>query len=68
MKRRISGALTVEASLIIGLSLIIFGATVIMAYDTFYESLEYVSNQYEEVDVISIFKLSEGFRQVFNKK
>lgn len=67
MTRRFLGALTVEASLIIGLSLLIFGATVVMAYDTFYESLEYVSNQYEDVDAISIFKMSEGFRRVLEK-
>lgn len=67
MTRRFLGALTVEASLIIGLSLLVFGATVVMAYDTFYESLEYVSNQYEDVDAISIFKMSEGFRRMLGK-
>lgn len=70
MKRnnRLKAALTVEASLIIGLCLIIFGEAINLAYDTFYESLDYVSEGYEDVDVISIFKLSDGINEVFGGK
>ena len=63
---RLKGSYTVEASVIISVSFILFGMAVALAYELFKESLVYVGQSGMEFDSVKLFRLRETAIDLYN--
>ena len=57
---KLKGSYTVEAAYIFSFCILIVGMAIGIAFDLFYEALEYVSYEPDGFDAVSLFRTKEG--------
>ncbi|SEA48418.1 hypothetical protein SAMN02910384_01608 [Pseudobutyrivibrio sp. ACV-2] len=63
---RLKGSYTVEASMIISFSFLVFGMAVCIGFELFKSTVEYVSYKPDTFDAVQAFRLKEGVVGIFN--
>ncbi len=57
---------TVEATVVISLCMILFGAAVMVCFEVFKDTIDYVSHEPDTFDSVSLFRIKEGLVGIFN--
>jgi hypothetical protein len=57
---KLKASYTVEATIVISLSFIVFGVAIMVAYDLFQLILEYVLSKNSSFDAVTAFRVKEG--------
>ncbi|MDC7278943.1 hypothetical protein NXH64_05425 [Butyrivibrio fibrisolvens] len=57
---RLKGSYTVEAAYVFSFCILIVGMAICIAFDLFYEALDYVSYQPDAFDAVGLFRKKEG--------
>lgn len=56
----LKGSYTVEATVVISICMIMFGTAVLLSYELFQSSIEYVSYKPDSFDAVKVFRIKEG--------
>ncbi len=64
---KLKGSYTVEATVIISLCFILFGAAVTASYSLFQSTLNYVENCNNEIKAVEMFRLKEEARHLMEE-
>ena len=57
---RLKASYTVEAAYVFSFCFLLVGMGICLAFDVFYDAIEYVSYEPEEFDAVSLFRIKEG--------
>ncbi|SCZ78849.1 hypothetical protein [Pseudobutyrivibrio xylanivorans] len=57
---RLKGSYTVEAAYVFSFCILIVGMAICIAFDLFYDALDYVSYQPDTFDAVGLFRKKEG--------
>lgn len=60
MRLNLKTSYTVEAAYIFSFCILIVGSAIIIAFDLFYEALDYVSYDSDSFDAVGLFRAKEG--------
>ncbi|SDB37312.1 hypothetical protein SAMN02910298_01804 [Pseudobutyrivibrio sp. YE44] len=66
INKSLKASYTVEATVVISLCLILFSSAVVLSYEIFKETLDYVAYKPSAFDPVKTFRTKEGIVGIFN--
>ena len=60
MRLKLKGSYTVEAAYIFSFCILIVGMSICIAFDMFYDAIDYVSYEPDGFDAVRLFRTKEG--------